>query len=288
MTVTPNQTPYEGADLSLHGRRQDTQFTLQQGELWLSSNGVVEGWMKPESRCSEVRTTCVNNQIGFQEFVWNTARDKARITCLCGPMGSVRQTAGRTLLLERSSNGNGTRMTLCFVTEWLPIAQRVDIFSASLRKANAGLWAAAANHSVSSHSVCGGIEDDHPHPLGAEDRQQLIQFQLTALIHSSGQFDGRHRGFMVTPPQAANLVQAPIIHEVSIYGETPAELEALTPGKGAAHSRGLETVPQPEQRPGLLQFQMWLGFDHRDHKERREATNLRLICRFFVFSVFGG
>lgn len=26
-------------------------------------------------------------------------------------------------------------------------------------------------------------------------------------------------------------------------------------------------------------------FDHRDHKERREATNLRLICHFFVFSV---
>ncbi|MGB4801450.1 MAG: hypothetical protein WBV59_02260 [Anaerolineae bacterium] len=29
-------------------------------------------------------------------------------------------------------------------------------------------------------------------------------------------------------------------------------------------------------------------FDHRDHKERREATNLHLICRFFVFSVFSG
>ncbi|MFZ1241469.1 MAG: hypothetical protein WAV66_19240, partial [Anaerolineae bacterium] len=26
-------------------------------------------------------------------------------------------------------------------------------------------------------------------------------------------------------------------------------------------------------------------FDHRDHKERKEAANLRLICRFFVFSV---
>ena len=26
-------------------------------------------------------------------------------------------------------------------------------------------------------------------------------------------------------------------------------------------------------------------FDHRDHKERKEAANLHLICRFFVFSV---
>ena len=29
-----------------------------------------------------------------------------------------------------------------------------------------------------------------------------------------------------------------------------------------------------------------LVFYHRDHKERREVADLRLICRFFVFSVF--
>ena len=28
-----------------------------------------------------------------------------------------------------------------------------------------------------------------------------------------------------------------------------------------------------------------LVFNHRDHKERREVADLRLICRFFVFSV---
>ncbi|MGB2773468.1 MAG: hypothetical protein WBF31_14205, partial [Anaerolineae bacterium] len=28
-----------------------------------------------------------------------------------------------------------------------------------------------------------------------------------------------------------------------------------------------------------------LVFYHRDHKERREVADLRLICRFFVFSV---
>ncbi|MGB2770905.1 MAG: hypothetical protein WBF31_01160, partial [Anaerolineae bacterium] len=29
-----------------------------------------------------------------------------------------------------------------------------------------------------------------------------------------------------------------------------------------------------------------LVFYHRDHKERREVADSRLICRFFVFSVF--
>ncbi|MFZ1628709.1 MAG: hypothetical protein WAV70_07210, partial [Anaerolineae bacterium] len=29
-----------------------------------------------------------------------------------------------------------------------------------------------------------------------------------------------------------------------------------------------------------------LVFYHRDHKERREVADLRLICRFFVFSAF--
>ena len=27
-----------------------------------------------------------------------------------------------------------------------------------------------------------------------------------------------------------------------------------------------------------------LVFNHRDHKERREVADLRLICRFFVFT----
>ena len=32
-------------------------------------------------------------------------------------------------------------------------------------------------------------------------------------------------------------------------------------------------------------FKCSLVLDHRDRKERREVADLRLICRFFVFSV---
>ena len=51
----------------------------------------------------------------------------AKITCLCSPMGSVRQTAGRTFVLERSSNGKGTSTTLCFI-ERFSIADGVNVF----------------------------------------------------------------------------------------------------------------------------------------------------------------
>ena len=33
-------------------------------------------------------------------------------------------------------------------------------------------------------------------------------------------------------------------------------------------------------------FKCGLVFDHRDHKERKEAANLHLSCLFFVFCVF--
>jgi hypothetical protein len=35
--------------------------------------------------------------------------------------------AGRTLVAERSSKGNGTSTTLPFVIEWLPVGQGIDI-----------------------------------------------------------------------------------------------------------------------------------------------------------------
>jgi hypothetical protein len=52
----------------------------------------------------------------------------ARMTCRCGPIGSVKHTAGRTLVADRSSNGKGTRTTLPLVIKRLPIGQCVDVF----------------------------------------------------------------------------------------------------------------------------------------------------------------
>jgi hypothetical protein len=39
-----------------------------------------------------------------------------------------KHTAGRTLVADRSSNGNGTRTTLPLVMKWFPIGQGVDVF----------------------------------------------------------------------------------------------------------------------------------------------------------------
>ncbi len=58
---------------------------------------------------------------------------KARITWRCGPMGAVRHTAGLTSALERSSKGKGTRTTLCFVTERLPVRHGIDVFRCILQ-----------------------------------------------------------------------------------------------------------------------------------------------------------
>ena len=53
---------------------------------------------------------------------------KARTTWRCGPVGSVRQTAGLTLEVDRSSKGKGTRTILPLVIEWLSIIQRINVF----------------------------------------------------------------------------------------------------------------------------------------------------------------
>ncbi|MFZ1596148.1 MAG: hypothetical protein WAW26_09865, partial [Anaerolineae bacterium] len=51
----------------------------------------------------------------------------------------------------------------------------------------------------------------------------------------------------------------------------------------------LDSRPQPGvTKPTLTaasSSKCSLVFNHRDHKERREVADLRLICRFFVFSV---
>src|SRR5687768_1116763 len=52
---------------------------------------------------------------------------KARTMCWCGPSESVRQRAGRSFRVDKSSNGNGTRTTLPLDIEGLPILYGIDI-----------------------------------------------------------------------------------------------------------------------------------------------------------------
>ena len=77
-----------------------------------------------KSSASLRRITSLDSGFWGRRLVMN-----ARTTCLCCPIGSVRQTAGRTLLLERSSNGKGTRTILFFNFDWFAIIQGIDVFS---------------------------------------------------------------------------------------------------------------------------------------------------------------
>src|ERR1019366_4439491 len=52
---------------------------------------------------------------------------KASTTWRWAPTASVRQTAGLTLLPKRSSNGNGTRMTLYRIAEGFAVGDGVDV-----------------------------------------------------------------------------------------------------------------------------------------------------------------
>src|ERR1700722_7875864 len=52
---------------------------------------------------------------------------KATTTWRFAPIGSVRQTAGRSFVAERSSNGNGTSTTLPRVVEGFAIGGAVEV-----------------------------------------------------------------------------------------------------------------------------------------------------------------
>jgi hypothetical protein len=51
----------------------------------------------------------------------------ANTMCLCAPMGFVKQTAGRTLVAVKSSNGKGSRTILFFSIEWLAVGRGVNV-----------------------------------------------------------------------------------------------------------------------------------------------------------------
>src|SRR5438046_2731205 len=59
---------------------------------------------------------------------------KAKTTWLCEPVFSVRQTAGRTFIADKSSKGNGTSTTLPFIIERFSVGYGVNIFFLIMKK----------------------------------------------------------------------------------------------------------------------------------------------------------
>lgn len=88
-------------------------------------NRIVEETRKPvvvKSGSDELMTI---SESSWLSGTWLVI--KANITCLCGPIESVRQTAGRIFAEERSSKGNGTKTILPFIVEWFSICISIDI-----------------------------------------------------------------------------------------------------------------------------------------------------------------
>src|SRR5579872_4057137 len=152
----------------------------------------------------------------------------ATIIWRCGPMGSVRQTAGRTLLEVKSSKGKGTRTTLPLVMKRLAVASSVDILARVVQKIESG---------VGGDSFCPFIfrdvsglrhENDDTNATGPGNRQRFVQSQLMLGIHDSRCFNGIH-------------------DEKRCLDARPARAVSLTcsqdfPGEGLARNRALRAL----------------------------------------------
>src|SRR5437016_1669972 len=106
-------------------------------------------------------------------------------------MGSVRQTAGRTLLAVKSSKGKGTRTTLPLVMKGFAVASGVNIFGGVFQKVECGAGYSSSSPRVVFDFTEFGYQDDYS-DAARSDWQRLIQSQLMLSIHVSGCFNGRH------------------------------------------------------------------------------------------------
>ena len=86
----------------------------------------VEDTRKPvfvKSSCVESKIRSVSNKSEGIRLLMNE-----RITWLCGPIGLVKHTAGRTFDAEKSSNGKGTKTILPLIMEGFSINKSINIF----------------------------------------------------------------------------------------------------------------------------------------------------------------
>src|SRR5437667_12668374 len=87
---------------------------------------------------------------------------KASTTWRCEPMGSVRQTAGRTLLAVRSSKGKGTRTTLPLVMKGFAVVSCVNVFGGLFQKIESRAGGGSFGPRVFIDFAEFGYQDDYP------------------------------------------------------------------------------------------------------------------------------
>ena len=115
---------------------------------------------------------------------------KARITWRCVPMGSVRQTAGRTLVALRSSNGKGTRTTLPLIIERSPIGKCVDILFGIFQEIEGGVGGCCMEPFSLAYVRVFGQQDDYTNPGWSGDGQRFVQNEMVLGVDRSYCFNG--------------------------------------------------------------------------------------------------
>src|SRR5664280_1839445 len=107
-------------------------------------------------------------------------------------MGSVRHTAGRTLLAVMSSKGKRTRTILPLVMERFAIGGGVNVLGGILQEIEGG--AGRDGLRPGSLGDVGFLRHEHNHPDAAlsGNGQRLVQPQLMLCVHNPGSFDRVH------------------------------------------------------------------------------------------------
>ena len=111
-------------------------------------------------------------------------------------MGSVRQTAGRTLVLERSSKGNRTRTILCYVIVRFAVDQRIDVLFRVAEKVEGRAEGSRLQPFAFAPLVGRRIQDDDAHARGALDGKDAVELQPVTLIDRACQLYGGQCGSM--------------------------------------------------------------------------------------------
>src|SRR5438034_6467273 len=142
-------------------RVEDTRSPVAAKSAWLESN-----------------TKSVSNRSVGVRLVIN-----ARITWRCGPIGSVRHTAGRAFAPDKSSNGKGTRTTLPLVMEWLPVGQRVNIFFWLFQKIESRVSCCCSKPFTFVYIGLFGDQDDNTDAGWSGNGKLGIQMQLLLFIN---------------------------------------------------------------------------------------------------------
>jgi len=220
---------------------------------WRRSVELTRSPVLPKSASATLRATSDSTSSLGAWLVMN-----ARTTCSCGPTGSVKHTAGRTFVLERSSNGKLTRTTLPLTGQRLPVRKRVDVLGGVVEKRERRTCG-CGRLPVHFRQIVFRHQHQHADASRTREIERLVKVQRTGFVNVPGDFDGlhaarlRHRAQACKPPvprRPADRVSR------RVYSDRPEQrpLSARIEGQGRHACTPLDT-PVPSSVEGPAQGQ---------------------------------